>query len=317
MYELYNNLIATSQVTKKSGGFVREAYKFGLEYQNRSGFNPFKFGLIGSTDSHNAGGAIEEKYYFSKAGSLDGTAELRGSVPSSLNKRFGGADATDTFLQWGASGLTGIWAEENTRESLFVAMKRKETFATSGTRIRVRFFAGLSFADDMLNDPHLISMAYKTGVPMGSDLNGKGQRQPSFIVWATQDINSAKLQRIQIIKGWLKDGKSYEKVYDVACSDGLAVDSNTHRCPDNNASVNLNDCSFSANSGASELKTHWRDPDFNAHQHAFYYVRVLENPTCRWSTWDAVKNNTKPVSGIEKTIQERAWTSPIWYMPQV
>ncbi len=314
-FELYDTLIASTKVSKKSGGFVREAYRHGIEYQEISGFNPFKFGLIGATDTHNAGGSSEEDNYFSKAGSLDGSAKLRGTIPSSTKKTFGQADAAETFSQWGASGLTGIWAEENTRESLFNAMKRKETFATSGTRIKVRFFAGYNWPDNFLNDDKFISMAYHTGVPMGSELAVSKLVDPSFLVWARKDVNSAWLQRLQIIKGWSQNGKSYEKVFDVACSDGLMPNKTTRRCPENGAKVDLKDCSYSADKGAIELKTIWQDPEFNSKQQAFYYVRVLENPTCRWSTWDAIRNKAVPKAGIKATIQERAWSSPIWILP--
>ena len=314
-FELYDNLIASTKVSKKSGGFVREAYRHGLEFQASSKFNPFQFGLIGSSDSHNAGGSTEENNYHSKAGSLDGSAELRGSIPTELNKRFGGADASETFTQWGASGLTGIWAEENTRESLFDAMKRKETFATSGPRIKIRFFAGYNFSEQMLSDAKMIEKAYQTGFPMGSTVDSKTKQSPSFLVWATQDNNSAPLQRIQIIKGWVKDGKSFEQVIDVVCSDGGAVNSKTNRCANNGANVNLDNCQYSLDKGAAELKTIWKDKFYNQSQHAFYYVRVLENPSCRWSTWDAIRNGTKTVPDVSVTIQERAWSSPIWFSP--
>lgn len=314
-FELYDTLIATDIVASKPGGFVREAYRHGLESQQARGFNPFKFGLIGSSDTHNAGGPVEEDNYFSKAGMLDGTAERRGTVPSDLQSNFGRTDSSKTFPQWGASGLAGVWAEENTRESLFEAMQRKETFATSGPRIRVRFFAGFGYDDDLLNDPDMIRKAYAGGVPMGADLSASGNRSPDFLLWAARDANSAWLQRLQVIKGWMEDGTSHEQVFDVACSDGLTPDPDTHRCPDNGASVDVSDCSFDLDKGSVELKTRWRDPTFDPDQQAFYYVRVLENPTCRWSTWDAVRAGVAPKEGLATTIQERAWSSPIWYLP--
>lgn len=314
-FELYDTLIATDIVAKKSGGFVREAFRHGIEFQDANGFNPYKFGLIGSSDTHNAGGPVEEDSYFSKAGMLDGSAERRGTVPSSMKNTFGKTDASETFPQWGASGLAGIWAEENTRESLFEAMQRKEAFATSGPRIKVRFFAGFDYKDDLLGDPNMIHAAYKHGVPMGSDLHARAGRAPSFLLWALRDANSGWLQRMQIIKGWVEAGESHEQVFDVACSDGLTPDSQTHRCPDNGATVDLNDCSFDKAKGNVELKILWQDPTFNPAQEAFYYVRVLENPSCRWSTWDALRAGVAPKVGLEATIQERAWSSPIWYLP--
>jgi hypothetical protein len=153
---------------------------------------------------------------------------------------------------------------------------------------------------------------------MGADLMAEGTKSPDFIVWAQRDKNGSPLQRIQIIKGWIDAASSvpHEMVYDVACSDGLSVDPVTNRCPDNGARVNINDCSISQDVGSAELKTTWSDPDFDPAVKSFYYVRVLENPTCRWSTWDAIKAGLKPRTGLHQTIQERAWTSPIWYVPQ-
>ena len=314
-FELYDTLIATDIVAKKPGGFVREAYRNGLELQSKFGFNPYKFGLIGSSDTHNAGGPVEEKYYFSKAGILDGTAERRGSVPSDIKHNFGKVDASKTFPFWSASGLMGIWAEENTRDALFDSMRRKETFATSGPRIKVRFFAGYNYKNTMLTNPDIIRKAYRDGVPMGSDLAAKGKRSPSFLVWASFDPNSTWLQRIQIIKGGVKNGESYEQVFDVACSDGLSPDSESHRCADNGASVKLDDCTVAPDKGAVELKALWQDPTFSSDDDAFYYLRVLENPTCRWSTWDALRAGESPMDGVPARIQERAWSSPIWYLP--
>jgi len=315
-FELYDTLIASRVVSRKSGGFVREAYRQGLEFEKTSGFNPYKFGLIGSSDTHNAGGSYTEDNYFSKAGTLDGSAELRGTVPDSIPHSFGADDAATAFVQWGASGLAGIWAEENTRESLFSAMRRKETFATSGPRIRVRFFAGYDYRSGMLSDTEMIQQAYQLGVTMGSDLPARGAQVPSFLLWAVRDAGGAPLQRLQIIKGWVSDGESHEKVIDVACSDGLVPDEHTGRCPENDATVDLGDCSVAADRGAVELKTLWRDPEFDPTQLAFYYLRVLENPTCRWSTWDALRAGAPPKEGLPATIQERAWSSPIWYLPE-
>jgi hypothetical protein len=208
-----------------------------------------------------------------------------------------------------------VWAEENTRESIFDAMRRKETFATSGPRMRVRFFGGYEYGDDLLADPDMVATAYGKGVPMGADLVAEGDSAPRFLVWATRDPNSAPLQRVQIIKGWVVNGEAQEKVFDVACSDGLEPDPETHRCPDNGATVDLSDCSISQEVGAAELQALWTDPSFVPGQRAFYYVRVLQNPTCRWSTWDAVRAGVEPREDLPTTIQDRAWSSPIWYVP--
>jgi len=167
-----------------------------------------------------------------------------------------------------------------------------------------------------LNSPDLLKNAYQSGITMGATLQASGERQPTFLTWAVADPNTAQLQRVQIIKGWLEDGEHQEQVYDVACADGLTVDPQTHRCPDNGAQVNLEDCSTTADVGSTELTTLWQDPDFTTGQEAFYYVRVLENPVCRWSTWDALRTGVTPRSDLPTTIQERAWSSPIWYSTQ-
>ena len=322
--------------SKPSGGYVREAYLNGLTLEFTQQGNPYKFGLIGSSDTHTAAGAYDESNYWSKVGLLDGDAENRGSVPLAEENRerleeymaaFNqpqstlaldqGDYANTGFTQWGASGLAVAWADENTRDSIFKAFKRKETFATTGTRLAVRFFGGYDLSSIDLNSDNMVSEAYKNGVTMGADLLSNGDKVPEFIVWAQKDKYGAPLQRVQIIKGWMDSisGRPNEKVFDVVCSDGNAVDPVTHRCPDNGAKVNINDCSFSKNLGSSELKTHWIDPEFDSSNKAFYYVRVLENPTCRWSTWDAVKRGFKPREDLHETIQERAWSSPIWYIP--
>ena len=323
--------------SKPSGSYVREAYLNGLTLEFTKQGNPYKFGLIGSTDTHVVASSLDESNYWSKVGLLDGDPENRGSVPlkeenvarleeymRAFNQPIStvsleqGEYANTGFTQWGASGLAAAWAEENTRESLFAAFRRKETFATTGPRISVRFFGGYNLSSIDLNSESLVSEAYSKGVTMGADLLNNDDQIPEFIVWALRDMNSAPLQRIQIIKGWIdmNSGRPKEKVYDVACSDGLEPDPITNRCPDNGARVNINDCSISSNVGSSELKTVWKDPEFKVDDKAFYYVRVLENPTCRWSTWDAIKSGFKPREGLHETIQERAWSSPIWYIPK-
>ena len=322
--------------SKPSGGYVREAYLNGLTLEFTKQGNPYKFGLIGSSDTHTGAGAFDESDYWSKVGLLDGDPENRGSVPlteenvdrlkeymAAFNQPIStikldqGEYANTGFTQWGASGLAVAWAEENTRESIFQAFKRKETFATTGSRIAVRFFGGYDLSSIDLNSDSLVSQAYQKGVTMGGDLLNDNNKTPEFIVWAQRDKNGAPLQRIQIIKGWMdsNSGRPSEYVYDVACSDGLSVDPLTNRCPDNGARVNISDCSISKNVGSTELKTIWKDPDFNPLDKSFYYVRVLENPTCRWSTWDAIKRGFKPREDLHETIQERAWSSPIWYSP--
>jgi hypothetical protein len=327
-FEITPYRVGTKLYSEPSGSYVREAYLSGLQLQARGVLNPYKFGLIGSSDTHDAASSEDEKTFFSKAGLLDGTPELRGSIPASffngtvmkfldpgMVTEVDGKDylASSGFEYWSASGLAGVWAEENTRESIYQALRRKETFATSGPRIKVRFFAGFDFDAAMLDNPQLTALAYQRGVTMGSDLPADGERAPAFIVWAAADPTGTPLQRVQVIKGYLENGLHQERIYDTACADNLQVDPTTGRCPDNGAGVNLSDCSISAGKGAAELKALWRDPDFDPRQEAFYYVRVLENPSCRWSTWDAIRAGEEPRSDLPTTIQERAWSSPIWY----
>ena len=336
-FEIMDQRVGGVGWSRPFGSYVRQAYLDGLGLQEENRGNPYKFGLVGASDTHTGAMSDDESNFTSKIGILDGLPANRGSIPLSEEqvqiavdndaapgtrliglKKIGEDYYSDSvFTQWSASGMAVVWAEENTRDSIFNAFRRKETYATSGTRIKLRFFAGENLDDSSLSDDDLIKQAYLKGVPMGGDLSVLEQ-PPSFLAWATRDTKGAPLQRIQIIKGWVEaiSGKPHEEVYDVACSDGLEVNAKTNRCPDNGAKVNISDCSISSNVGASELKAFWKDPDFDPNLKAFYYVRVLENPTCRWSTWDAVKNGFEPRPDLHKTIQERAWSSPIWYTPE-
>ena len=208
-----------------------------------------------------------------------------------------------------------MWAEENTRAALFDAMRRRETFATSGQRIQVRFFGGAGLAERLQVAADEVAAGYAHGVPMGGVLETPAGATPSFFVWATRDPMGGWLQRAQVIKGWTENGEAHERVFDVACSDGLGQDPGSHRCPDNGARVNLADCSVSRDKGAVALRTVWTDPAFDPGQRAYYYVRVLENPSCRWSTWDALRLGIEPNPDLPASHQERAWSSPIWYQP--
>ena len=322
----YDSGIATEMKNIK-GSYVRNAYLRGLEIEEKGVINPYKFGLIGSSDSHVGGGSYTEETYFSKIGVLDGTPKLRGSIP--FNKFYGYTinklrpnsmtniddnyflAVGDRLIYFGASGLAGVWAENNTRESIFRALRNKETFATSGPRIKVRFFGGYDLENHDLNDDNLIKKAYAMSTPMGGNIYSNGLSSPTFLIWAIADPLGGLLQRSQVVKGWIENGEHNERVYDAVCSDGLEIDPETHRCPSNEAKVNISDCSTN-NVGNSELKTLWKDPEFKKNQNAFYYVRVIENPSCRWSTWDSIRAGEKPRSDIDVTIQERAWSSPIW-----
>jgi hypothetical protein len=322
-FEIMERYIGSNrQVTKFHGSYVREALKDGILMRETKGFNPFKFGFIGSSDTHNAApGSVEERNYFSKVGRSDGLPVQRGSVPPGGAKTWpaatpDSAHALAPYQAWGASGLAGVWAEENSREAIFAALRRKETFATSGPRIRLRFFASYDYPDDLTHRTDLVREAYARGVPMGSDLAASKGKAPKFLIWGVRDPNSGYLQRGQIVKGWVENGVAKERVFDVACSDKLTLDRTAWRCPDNGAGVNLATCEPDRFKGDVELRTLWTDPTFKPNQRAFYYLRVLENPSCRWSTWDALRNGTPPNPTLAKTIMERAWSSPIWYEPK-
>ena len=325
-FEIMPFKVATQSISEPKGSYVRDALLEGMKMENKEGFNPYKFGFIGSSDTHTAASSLEEDNFFSKIGILDSSESLRGSVPETdpailesgqpVIDLDGNKYIDSSAITWGASGLAGVWAEENTRDSIYAAFRRKESFATSGPRMTVRFFAGYNLDAGKINDNDLIEYLYTNAETMGADLDGIKQQAPSFFVWAVRDAFTAPLQRVQIIKGYIDDnGDPQEQVFDVACSDGGIPDPDTYRCPDNNAKVDISNCAFSQDVGAAELKTFWTDPTFKVEQRSFYYVRALENPTCRWSTWDAVRNNVEPRSDILKTIQERVWSSPIHYIP--
>jgi hypothetical protein len=322
-FEIMESYIGSNRkVTKFAGGYVRRALEDGILMREQRGYNPFKLGFIGSSDTHNAApGSVEEVNYFSKVGRVDGTPAQRGSVPPGGAKSWEGvtidsSSPTARYQSWGASGLAGVWAEENSRQAIYAALKRRETFATSGPRIRVRFFAGYDFPADLAGRQDIVRQAYAHGTPMGGDLLAAKGRAPRFLVWAIRDPSSGYLQRAQIVKGWVENGVAKERVFDVACSDKLALDKGRWRCPDNGADVDLKTCQPTRFKGDVELRTLWTDPTFDPKQRAFYYVRVLENPSCRWSTWDAIRNGTPPNPKLAPTIQERAWSSPVWYEPQ-
>lgn len=311
-FEIMPLRVASNLASQPQGSYVREAYLNGLLMEAERGANPYRFGVIGSSDTHNAAGSFEEDNYWSKTGLTDIEPHQRGSVPLPDSPPDDPQYADGASQYWGASGLAGVWAESNTREDIYDAFRRKETFATSGPHIQVRFFAGYGLDEDLLDAHDNIARAYQEGVPMGSDLVTRAEGSPQFFLWAARDADSVALQRLQIIKGWLEDGTAREAVIDVACSDGGAVDPQTRRCPDNGASVDLTSCAVTPDTGASELMTLWQDPDFDPSQRAFYYVRVLENPKCRWSTWDAIRAGAAPRPDLPATIQDRAWSSPIW-----
>ncbi len=290
--------------------YARSALKLGLQVEDRLGVNPYKFGMIGSTDSHTGLATAGEDNFFGKHSGTEPNAE-RLEHPVAC---FGG----QCLLGWQqvASGYAGVWARENTREAIYEAMQRKEVYATTGPRMIVRFFGGWDFeaGDAKTRSPAIVG--YQKGVPMGGDLRGaQDGAAPTFLVGALKDPIGANLDRIQIIKGWLDgDGDLHEKIYDVALSDGRAVGSDGQAPPVGNT-VDVASATWTNTIGDTELITVWQDPDFDASQRAVYYARVIEIPTPRWSTYDAKYYGVDVPDGVPLTTQERAYTSPIWYTP--
>lgn len=310
-FELWNYKIDVGfPVPAMRANHVREAWKIGLGLEKLLGVNPFKMGLEGGSDSHSTINTFEEFNNQGNHGGWDNTAKKRRFDKAGQPKSAVGGSM---FLNPGT--LAGVWAESNTREAIFDNMASKETYATSGTRIKVRFFGGYDYADDLLNKKDWLKTAYKKGVPMGGDLadNPNGKSVPKFAVWAMKSPLSGNLDRIQIIKLWTDGIIDYEKIYDVALSDGRKVDPKTGKAPKVGNTVVLKTATYTNDIGDVELKAVWTDPDFDSSQSAVYYVRVLEIPTPRWTTYDAVALNLPPSDMVPATIQERAWTSPIWY----
>jgi hypothetical protein len=279
--------------------------------EKRLGTNPYKFGLIGSTDSHTGLVAVEEDNFFGKATNAEPKPErMLHPFIKTENGAFEG-------YQLVASGFTGVWAQENTRTSIWDAMARKEVYGTTGPRIMVRFFGGWDYAAEDLKSRMPAFRGYEKGVPMGGDLRAHaGDGAPTFMVYALRDAVGANLDRIQIIKGWLDTkGKTHEKIYDVAWSTGRELNSNGV-LPAVGNTVDIASANWSNTIGASELGTVWSDPDFDPQQSAFYYARVLEIPTPRWVVYDAFRFGVDIPDGAETIHQERAYTAPIWYDAQ-
>ena len=276
---------------------ARDGLKKGLALQGSLGFNPMKFGLMASTDTHNSNPGDTEEWDYRGANSYVGSP-ARNRLESGIRQP----------KVANPGGLAAVWAPENTRDALFGAMSRREVYATSGTRPLLRFFAGADLPDDLAQTGDL-EAAYAKGVPMGGSLIAEDDA-PRLFVWATQDPDHAPLAKIQIIKGWLEDGETHEKVFDTACSD-----KNTNgACIATKAPVDLSNCAWSNSAGAPELRTTWVDPDYDASHHAFYYARVIQIPTCRWTTYDSLRLGREPPADVPATITEMAWSSPIWVL---
>lgn len=322
-FELMEHLLAGGD-SPVNGSYVRQALGRGLVIESKVGINPFKLGFVGGSDSHSGLSNSDENAYAGQSGII---IDPRKNLPSAEAATRILADAPASGAQGGrftqlgqlsgSAGLTGVWAEHNTRESIYAALRRKETFATSGPALRLRFFGGWEIGPDALVHPNWVSTAYRTGVPMGGDLPAKpaAARTPRFIVQAAKDPTSGNLDRIQIVKVW-KGGEGYrEKVYDVAWSPERKRDARTGRVPPVRNTVDLESATYANTVGMLALSGVWHDPDFDPKTPAVYYARAIEIPTPRWSTILAVKRNLPLSEKLPSTIQERAVSSPIWYGP--
>jgi hypothetical protein len=299
--------------------YAREALKSGLLYEKALGMNPWKFGLVGSTDSHTSLASTTEDNFFGKISAVEPSAKpvrfeekVTGYLPDPK-----GRDYAIYHRSASASGLAAVWARDNTREAIWDAMKRKEVYASTGTRLLVRVFAGWDFEPEEVDRWDFAKNGYERGVPMGGDLrNAPKGKAPVFMIRSLRDADGANLDRVQIIKGWLDEsGKTHERIYDVAVSDGRKIGKDG-RCksPVGNT-VNVEEATYSNSIGDPIMFGYWKDPDFDAQQRAFYYVRVIEIPTPRWTTYDAKFFGVERPKDVPASIQDRAYTSPIWYTP--
>ena len=298
-------LSASGDFSTPRGSYARDALRAGIEMAHSEDFNPYRFGVIGSSDSHNASSSVEEANYHGKLPVMDGSAGLRLGLATLM------PDAYQLVKHWSAAGLAAVWAQENTRESIYDALARRETYATSGPRISLRFFGSFDYQPIMMHARDILSLAYDQGVPMGGELSApQSDRGPRFTLWAAKDPEGANLDRLQVIKGWVDEkGTSHERIYTVAASDERAIENGD--APPVGNTVDVATASYTNAIGATQLRTFWEDPEFDPAQEAFYYARAIEIPTPRWSTFDAMRLG---VEAPEPTsIQERAISSAIWY----
>lgn len=305
-FENANSIQKNSNRYFNKRDFVREGLKIGLAEQQRLGVNPYMYGFIGGTDNHNGlPSDVAENDFIGGHGPEDGSVERRRKAGVG-----GWIDGVDLSI----GSLAGVWAEENTRASIWDAMKRRETFATSGPRIKVRMFAGAELSDPVGDPVAMVEQGYATGVPMGGVL-AKSDTAPTLTVYAEKDPMGANLDRIQIIKGWVDaSGDIHEKIIDVAWSGTRTMDENG-KLPSVGNTVDLETALYTNDIGEPTLIGSWTDPEFDPFEGAFYYARAIEIPTPRWTTYDSVRNNLPLLPEVASTIQERAWGSPIWYDP--
>ncbi|MBW2162349.1 MAG: DUF3604 domain-containing protein [Deltaproteobacteria bacterium] len=310
-FEPFPSLISLGTPSQIHGGFYRQGLVEGMRIETETGFNPYKMGLVAGADVHSGYQGNEEWDWKGAHGNLDDTPQKRlNPVPNATG---------ETGFGVSSAGTTAVWATENTREGIWNGMMSKETYGTTGTLIRLRFFGGWGYAKGLVEDKEFVAKAYKEGVPMGRDLPEKpdSAKAPTFAVWALKDPEGGNLDRIQIIKGWSNPRTGYpaEKIYEVAWSDNRTLDPKSGKLPPVGNTVDIKKATYTNDVGDSQLSVVWTDPDFDPNIKAVYYVRVLEIPTPRWSTYDAVKLGVEPPEGVPATIQERAYSSPIWYTP--
>ena len=308
-FEIFTSLLdGSGDAHSATGSYLRQAYGVGQELQAKVGANPFKYGIEGGTDFHSGITSTEASNYPGSHGNQDSDPRTVITATKSV--------VGEPPIVLSSGGLTGVWAEENTRESIFAAFKRKETFGTSGVRLKVRMFAGWDYPKDLTKQPDWLKSAYEKGVPMGGDLpvHAAGGK-PTFLVQAIKDPSSGNLDRVQIVKVWTKNGKSHEKEFNVVWGGDRKFDAKTGKLPPVGDTVDIKTATYTNSIGATELLGEWTDSDFDPIASATYYARVLEIPTPRWSTYWAAKLNLPPNQKVPPSIQQRAWTSPIWYTP--
>jgi hypothetical protein len=316
-YEIYDFLAKLRHHEgPPQGSYLRDALSRGLVIQRQLGVNPYKYGFVGASDQHSGLSASAQADY----GGHEFEVNLGGARPTKAQAAalLRGDDPLIGNLKTTSGSLTGVWAESNTRESIYSALRRRETFATSGTKLKFRFFGAWNFGEALLQEKNWVATAYARGVPMGGDLPAKPavRTAPTFATWAIKDPNSGNLDRLQVIKVWEEDGKQREKIFDVAWSNTRKPDPTTGKLPAVGDTVDLKTGHFSNDIGATELKALWKDPEFNPHCIAAYYLRVLEIPTPRWSTLLAIHTGLSLPKDVPPTIQLRGWSSAIWYTPQ-
>lgn len=316
-YEIFDKLLIGNAPSKPGGSYWRDALGRGLVIGGKIGVNPYKDGAVGGSDLHSGlSVSSAQEYGGVSSANLGGGKLTKEQAEQALGQ---GAQPAATGLNpvvLSPGNLTGVWAESNTREGIYAAFRRKETFATSGSKLKVRFFGGWNFAPALLKQPNWVHRAYGAGVPMGSDLPAaQGKKAPSFVVEAVKDPNGGNLDRVQVVKVWLENGKQQERVFDVAWAGKRKIDARTGKLPAIGNTVDLKTGRYTNSIGAARLGTVWTDPAFKADQAAVYYVRVLEIPTPRWSTLRALEFGLPLPKEVPPTLQQRGWTSPIWYTP--